>query len=69
MSGRFEANLDVHEQLLELAEAFDRLDVALTRSMWVTSIRTEADRIHSLGRVGNALTRLMETIGVVHAHL
>ena len=66
---RFEANLDVHEQLLELAEAFDRLDVALTRSMWVTSIRTEADRIHSSGRVGNALTRLMETIAAVHAHL
>ena len=66
---RFEANLDVHEQLLELAEAFDRLDVVVTRSMWVTSIRTEVDRINSLGRVGNALTRLMETIGAVRAHL
>ena len=64
---RFEANLDVHEQLLELAEAFDRLDVVVGSSMWVTSIRTEVDRINSLGRVGNALVRLMDTIGAVHS--
>ena len=66
---RIETNLDVHERLLELAEAFDRLDSTLTRSMWPSSIRTEVDRFHSLGRVGKALTRLMETIGTVYARL
>ena len=66
---RIETNLDVHERLLELAEAFDRPDSTLTRSMWPSSIRTEVDRFHSLGRVGKALTRLMETIGTVYARL
>ena len=66
---RIETNLDVNERLLELAEAFDRLDSALTRCTWPISMRTEIDRFHSLGRVGNALTGLMEAIGTVHARL
>lgn len=66
---RIEANLDINERLLELANAFDGFDSILTRSMWPNSVRTEVDRIRSLGRVGNALTRLMEVIGTTHARL
>ena len=66
---RFEANLDIHEHLLELAEAFDSLDSIMTRTMWSSSVGTEVDRICSLGRVGNALTLLMEVIGTTHARL
>ena len=64
---RIEANLDIHEHLLELAEAFDSFDSILTRSMW--SVGTDVDRLQSLGCVGNAYIRVMEAIGKVHARL
>ncbi len=63
---RFEANLEIHESLLELSEAFDALDQILTRCMWPSRIRTEVDRYQSSGRVGNALVSLVEAIDDVH---
>ncbi|MDE2837684.1 MAG: hypothetical protein OXL97_09300 [Chloroflexota bacterium] len=66
---RIEANLDVHERLLELGEAFDDLDHVLVQSMWSTSAGIEAKRFNSLGRIGNSLIHVMETIGTVHKGL
>ena len=66
---RIEANLDVHERLLELGEAFDRLDHALMQSMWSSSASSEAKRFNSLGRIGNALIHVMEAIGTMHKRL
>ena len=66
---RIETNLDVHERLLELGEAFDNLDHALVQSMWSTSVGTEAVRFNSLGQIGNALIHVMEKIGHMHARL
>lgn len=63
---RFEANLEVHESLLELSEAFDSLDQTLNRCMWPSCIREDVDRYRSTGRIGNALVRLLETTGDIH---
>ena len=63
---RFEANLEIHETLLELSEAFDSLDIVLTKCMWPSSMRTEVERYRFTGCIGNALVRLVETIGDIH---
>ena len=66
---RIESNLDLHEKLLELSEAFRCFEMTLVRSMWPVSIRTEVDRFHSLGHIGNALIELTGKVGSVHARL
>ena len=63
---RFEANLEVHESLLELSEAFDSLDQTLNQCLWPSFIRTDVDRYRSTGCIGNALVRLVDTIGTIH---
>jgi hypothetical protein len=66
---RMEANLEVHEILLELGEKVDELDECLTRSMWVTVIGSEMERFHALGRIGNTIIKVMETVGQLHSRL
>jgi hypothetical protein len=68
-----ESNLEVHEVLLELGEKLDELDKCLTQSMWVISatneVESEMELFHRLGRLGNTMTYVMETIDRLHRRL
>jgi hypothetical protein len=66
---RIETNLEVHEMLLELGEKLDELDKCLIQSKWANSGVDEIDRYHRLGRLGNNITYLMETIDRLHRRL
>jgi hypothetical protein len=66
---RIETNLEVNEMLLELGEKLDELDKCLTQSMWATSATTEMERSHRLGRLGNTMTYVMETISRLYRQL
>jgi hypothetical protein len=66
---RMETNLEVNEMLLELGKKLDELDKCLTRSMWATSAANEMERFHWLGRLGNIMTYVMETIDRLYKRL
>ena len=66
---RIQANLDLHEFLLELVEALDEFDSTLTKCMWQTTVQTEEDRFHALGHLGNGLVQVMEKIGLIFSQL
>ena len=65
----FQANLDLHEYLLELVEVLDEFDSTLTRCMWHTSVSSEIERFHGLGQLGNGFIHVMETVGLLYLRL
>ena len=66
---RIQTNLDLHEYLLELVEAFDEFDSTLTERMWHTAVRTETERFNGLGQLGYGFVRVMETVGLIYSRL
>ncbi len=66
---RLESNLDVHERLLELSEALDKLDHVITQCLYPINIREEENRFRSLGQLGIASIDFQESLNTIHGRL
>ena len=66
---RLESNLDVHERLLELSEAIEKLDQVITQCWYPINIREEENRFRSLGQLGIASIDFHESLNRIHRRL
>ena len=66
---RLESNLDVHERLLELSEAIEKLEQVLTHCWWPENIREEENRFRSLGQLGTASIDFHESLNRIRRRL